>query len=484
MNQNLILFILLPALAAVIGPFARRKSALLLEVLSASVLALGLIAALMGIPLAAQLGAEFRAGRGVLPMLPFRGDELSILMLVTIFIISLASVFFSIFSLSQEEKRASYYSLILICAAGMAGVVTTGDFFTMYVFLEVVAVSAFALIAFSGDSEGIEGALKYLFLSAPASLLILLGVALLFLNTGGTSFSHLFQTASSGGGSRAGVVVALGLFACGFMVKAGLVPFHGWVPDAYQSSPAPISALLSGIVTKVAGVYALVRMSMFLHAAPGYASVTRALMFFGALSIVVGAVAAMIQRDFKRLLAFSSISQVGYIVLSAGLGTPMALLGATFHLFNHATFKATLFLNGAAVERATGTRDMTRLGGLGSRMPWTTWTSVVAFLSTAGIPPLSGFWSKLIIIVALWMGGAKGYAIIALLASILTLGYFLILQRRIFFGKVVPFTEGAQEVAAGMLLPVVVLAALMIVIGLYFPFIYRWLLDPAAKALL
>jgi multicomponent Na+:H+ antiporter subunit D len=109
---------------------------------------------------------------------------------------------------------------------------------------------------------------------------------------------------------------------------------------------------------------------------------------------------------------------------------------------------------------------------------------VVAFLSTAGIPPLSGFWSKLIIIVALWVGGAKGYAIIALLASILTLGYFLILQRRIFFGKVVSFTEGAQEVAAGMLLPAIVLAALMIIIGLYFPFIYQLLLDPAAKALL
>jgi proton-translocating NADH-quinone oxidoreductase chain N len=481
--EGLVPFVILPALAAIILPFVRRLSRQVVDLLSVLVLALGLAVALMKVPLAAQLGAEFRAAWGILPVASFRGDEFSILMLVTIFLISLICVLFSAFSVKEDRRRASYFSLILICTAGMAGVVITGDFFTMYVFLEVVAVSAFALIAFAGDSDGIEGAVKYLFLSAPASLLILLGVALLFLYTGGTTFSSLLERISETG-SHSGILLAMGFFVCGFMVKAGLVPFHGWVPDAYQSSPPAIAALLSGIVTKVAGVYALLRMSMFLKAVPGYASVGQALMFFGALSIVAGALAAMVQRDFKRLLAFSSISQVGYIVLAAGLGTPMALIGAVFHLFNHATFKATLFLNGAALEEATGTRDMTKLGGLGSRMPWTTWTSVVAFLSTAGIPPLSGFWSKLIIILALWMGGAQGYAILALLASILTLGYFLILQRRVFFGKVVSFTEGAREVRVGMLVPVVLLAALMIIIGLYFPWIYHWLVDPASQALL
>jgi multicomponent Na+:H+ antiporter subunit D len=484
MNEGLLLFIIVPALIAVIGPFVRRLSSVLVEMLSVLALAFGLTAALMKIPLAARLGAQFRGAKGMLPTPVFQGDEFSILMIVTIYLVSLATVFYSACSVREADKRASYFSLILICTAGMAGVVISGDFFTMYVFLEVVAVSAFALISFSGDSEGIEGAIKYLFLSAPASLLILLGVAFLFLNTGGTSFSSLFETLARGEGSRAGILMALGLFASGFMIKAGLVPFHGWVPDAYQSSPAPISALLSGIITKVTGVYALVRMSMFLTAAPGYIHVAQALMFFGALSIVVGALAAMVQRDFKRLLAFSSISQVGYIVLAAGLGTPMALIGAAFHLFNHATFKTTLFLNAAAVEGATGTRDMAKLGGLGSKMPWTTGTSVVAFLSTAGIPPLSGFWSKLIIILALWMGGARGYAILAILASILTLGYFLILQRKVFFGEPVSLTEGVKEAAPGMLIPVVVLAALMILIGLYFPLVFRSLVGPAAKALL
>lgn len=186
--EGLVPFVILPALAAIILPFVRRLSRQVVDLLSVLVLALGLAVALMKVPLAAQLGAEFRAAWGIFPVAPFRGDEFSILMLVTIFLISLICVLFSAFSVKEGRRRASYFSLILICTAGMAGVVITGDFFTMYVFLEVVAVSAFALIAFAGDSDGIEGAVKYLFLSAPASLLILLGVALLFLYTGGTTF--------------------------------------------------------------------------------------------------------------------------------------------------------------------------------------------------------------------------------------------------------------------------------------------------------
>ncbi|MFA5139897.1 MAG: proton-conducting transporter membrane subunit [Elusimicrobiota bacterium] len=441
-------FVLLPALTAVVNPFLRRVDSRLVDVLSTVVLLAGLCAVLF-FPLADG------------------SDSLSVLMLLAVYLIAFLVSLFSVFFVQEERSRGTFFSLILVCAAGMAGVVTTRDFFTLYVFLEVVAVSSFAMIAFAGDPAGTEGALKYLFLSAVASALILLGVAGLLLATGGVSFPHL-----SGGIAKAGVLLAASLLACGFMIKAGLIPFHGWVPDAYESAPAPVSALLAGIVTKVAGVYALIRLGSLLGlSVPDgpYAAIGKALMFFGALSIVVGAVAAMTQHDFKRILAYSSISQVGYIVLAAGTGTPLALAGAVFHLFNHATFKVTLFLNGAAIEKATGTRDMTRLGGLGSRMPWTAGTSVVAFLSTAGIPPLSGFWSKLVIIVALWQAGSHGYAALAILSSVLTLAYFLILQRKVFFGDTVPLTRDAQEVCPGMLAPVVLAAALMILVGLYFP---------------
>lgn len=441
-------FVLLPALTAVVNPFLRRVDPRLVDMLSTVVLLAGL-AAVLCFPV---LGGT---------------DAFSVLMLLAVYLIAFLVSLFSVFFVREEGSRGAFFSLILACTAGMAGVVTTADFFTLYVFLEVVAVSSFALIAFSGDRAGTEGALKYLFLSAVASALIMLGVAGLLLSAGGVSFAHL-----SGGIAKAGGLLSASLLACGFMIKSGLIPFHGWVPDAYESAPAPVSALLAGIVTKTAGVYALIRLAGLLNlSVPGgpYAAIGHALMFFGALSIVLGALAAMTQTDFKRILAFSSISQVGYIVLAAGVGTPLALAGAVFHLFNHATFKVTLFLNGAAIENATGTRDMTRLGGLGSRMPWTAGTSIVAFLSTAGIPPLSGFWSKLVIVVALWQAGSQGYAALAVLSSVLTLGYFLILQRKVFFGNPVPLTQDTQEVCPGMLAPVVLAAALMILVGLYFP---------------
>ena len=441
-------FVLLPAMTAVVNPFIRRIDSKLVAVLSTLALL---------------------AGLGAVLFFPLQcwEDALSVLMLLSVYLIAFLVSLFSVFSIEDEPGRGTLFSLILVCTAGMAGVVTTRDFFTLYVFLEVVAVSSFALIAFSGNPAGTDGAIKYLFLSAVASALILLGIAGLLLATGGVSFPHL-----SGGIAKAGVLLAASLLACGFMIKAGLIPFHGWVPDAYESAPAPVSALLAGIVTKVAGVYALIRLGSLLGLSVSggpYAAIGKALMFFGALSIVAGALAAMIQTDFKRILAYSSISQVGYIVLAAGLGTPLALAGAVFHLFNHATFKVTLFLNGAAIEKATGTRDMTRLGGLGARMPWTTGTSVVAFLSTAGIPPLSGFWSKLVIVVALWKAGCQGYAALAVLSSALTLAYFLVLQRRVFFGNPVQLTRDTQEVSPGMLAPVVLAAALMILVGLYFP---------------
>jgi multicomponent Na+:H+ antiporter subunit D len=281
------------------------------------------------------------------------------------------------------------------------------------------------------------------------------------------------------------VLFAMGLILLGFLIKAGIVPFHTWTPDAYQGSFAPVSAHLAGIVTKVSGVYAIVRISMLMRFYEGRAdALSGTLMFLGMLSIVVGAIAALRQKELKRMLAFSSISQLGYIVLAAGLGTPLAIIAAIFHLFNHATFKTVLFLNSASLEYASGTSDMEKLGGMEHAMPWTSWTSIVALLSTAGIPPLSGFWSKLLIIIALWAGGAKTYAILALLFSIVTLAYFMVMQKKIFFGKKSEAAETANEVSAPMLAPVVVLSAVIVAVGLLFPYFYTYLVETIAKRMI
>jgi len=200
-------------------------------------------------------------------------------------------------------------------------------------------------------------------------------------------------------------------------------------------------------------------------------------MLVGALTLAGAALAALVQTNFKRMLAYSSISQVGYIILSFGVATPLGIAGAVFHLFNHAVFKSLLFVNAAAVEKKTGTCDMNEMGGLAARMPMTGFSSVVGLLSTAGVPPLAGFWSKLVIILALWQAGHYAYATIAVLFSLVTLAYFLAMQRKVFFGLLRPNCEKASE-AFELAVPTILLAAITIAVGLLIPFIKGTFLLP------
>jgi multicomponent Na+:H+ antiporter subunit D len=267
----------------------------------------------------------------------------------------------------------------------------------------------------------------------------------------------------------------MALFVVGLSIKAGLVPFHGWLPDAYSSAPAAVSVLLAGIVTKTTGVYTLIRLAQ-VFGLPN--PVKHSLLALGAISIVAGAIAALTQKDFKRMLAYSSISQVGYIVLGMGAADAgpvgqLAIAGSVLHLFNHAIFKTLLFVNSAAVEVQCGTRDMDQLGGISVKMPVTGTTSVLAMLSTAGIPPLSGFWSKLFIILAVWKAGHQGFAALGIVASVITLGYFLSMQRRVFFGKLSESCKDLKEASLWGLVPALMLAAITVALGVAVP----WLFD-------
>jgi multicomponent Na+:H+ antiporter subunit D len=305
-------------------------------------------------------------------------------------------------------------------------------------------------------------------MSSVATVLILTGLALLFMKTGDLRFTAVRDFLSASGGQWGGEsVIGVVLLLAGFAVKAGLAPFNGWVPDAYSDAPAPVSVLLAGIVTKVAGVYAILRLSGGIFSAMPW--VRTVLLALGLLSVFVGALAALGQNDFKRVLAFSSISQVGYIILGAATGSLLGFAGALLHFFNHAVFKSLLFVNASAVEERTGTRDLRDLGGLASTMRITGGTSAVGFLSASGIPPLSGFWSKLFIIMALWTSGIVWAAAAALGASVLTLAYFLVLQRKVFFGKPAERLAGVREAGAHLTGPALVLAGITVAVGLLLP---------------
>ncbi len=404
-------------------------------------------------------------------------DYISLVVLFTIGLIAGTALWVGRFLPGKNDPSRddfNFVNLIILAVMGMNGVVMVRDLFSLYVFLEITAVASFILISINRDKFAFEGAFKYLIMSALATIFMLAAIALIFMNTQDLSYGAVSGLLKNlGNNPNPQLILALILFITGFSIKAGVVPFHGWLPDAYSSASSPVSVFLAGIVTKVAGVYTLIRLSYDVF--NNNPAIGNIMMLFGLLSIIIGAFAAIGQSDFKRMLAYSSISQIGYIIFAAGIGTPLALTGAMLHFFNHAIFKSSLFVNSAAVEKEAGTRDINKLGGLASKMPITGGTSIVSFLSTAGIPPLSGFWSKFIIILSAWITGFHSYAVIALLASILTLVYFLILQRRVFFGKLAIGFENIKEGNIGVTFPALILSGITILLGLLFPAVVAYL---------
>lgn len=398
-------------------------------------------------------------------------DKLTQAVLLLIGIVVFMALLVSRHFIKVERKEFNFVNFLLLILAGMNGIVLVKDVFSLYVFLEITSVASFVLIAFEKNMDSLEGAFKYLIMSALATILILVAVALFILISGSTQFGAI-NAALATSAQKHLVMLALVIFLGGVFIKSGIMPFHGWLPDAYSSAPCAVSVLLAGIVTKVVGVYVLMRVMITLV---GFDNpIKYVLLFLAAFSIVLGAVLALAQKDFKRMLAYSSISQIGYIVLGLGVGTPLGVAGAIFHFFNHAIFKSLLFVNAAAVESQAETRQIDKMSGLAEKMPVTGITSVIASLSAGGIPPLAGFWSKLLIIIALWSAGLRTYAIIAVLASVITLAYFLTLQRNVFFGRLKDTLYHIREAGFWLILPSVILAGIILAAGLFFPLLVKF----------
>ena len=410
-------------------------------------------------------------------------SDLTAVMLISIALVVFSAFWVGRYLLEDENRQFIFNNLLLLCMVGMNGVVFSQDLFTLYIFLEIVAASSFILIALEKTKAGLEGAFKYILLSFIATVLILSSIALLFMVCGSLDYDTVRDYLTSGtldAGTSRFVLFAVGLFAVGLFIKGGMVPFHGWLPDAYSSAPTPVSVLLGGIVTKAAGVFTLIQLVCNVFVFEGLSPV---LLAIGTVSIAVGAFAAIGQKNFKRMLGYSSISQIGYIIVGLGSANIIGIVGAIFHLFNHSVFKTLLFVNAAAVEKESGEVDMDKLGGLSNKMPVTGFASVLGFLSTAGIPPLSGFWSKVLIVVGVWKAGAPAVAIIAVLFSLITLAYFLSLQRRVFFGKLAAGLEGVREADYRILIPTIVLAIITLVLGLTFPWLFDTFLVPLESLL-
>ncbi|MEG1547685.1 MAG: proton-conducting transporter membrane subunit [Clostridia bacterium] len=402
----------------------------------------------------------------------FAITHIALVLLLCIGMVSLVSTFIANRTITQ--RRIHYVNLLMTLMLGMNGMAISTDLFTLYVFMEITAVSSFIMIAMFKEDASLEGAFKYLVMSSVASIFILTGLSFLFMKAGSLRYSAMDMSALLAGSPSQSVLiyVAFILLLAGFCIKSGAVPFHSWLPDAHQSADTAISVLLSGVVIKAAGIYGLITITKLFGELP---AIRLSLAVIGTVSIIAGALLALRQNHFKRILAYSSVSQMGYILLGLSAGSTLGLLGVTAHIFSHAMFKSTLFSNAAALHEQTGTLDINEMGGLQKKMPITSFSSVVAFLSTAGMPPFAGFWSKLLIIMALWLCGSHAFACIALVSSILTGAYFLRLQRKVFFGKLAPRYDALTEVSGSIRFAQIMLTAVTIGAGLTFPLLIVYL---------
>ena len=389
-------------------------------------------------------------------------DGLSVFMLLLVSVLSFLFILYSMDYMNQFENKWQYYVLFLLAVTGMNGVLLSGDLFNLFIFFEITSISSYALVSFSCESDSFEAAFKYIIFGVITSVCILLAIALIYAKTSTLNLAYISQSLDRS--NSLSIMFILFLIILGVSIKTALVPFHAWLPDTYTAAPAPVSALLSGLISKTLGIYVIIR--IFYNVIGVNQTILSIFTYLGIFSMVIAVILALYQWDFKRLLAYHSISQIGYIILGLGLGTPLGILGGLFHLINHSVFKSLLFLNAGSVEKSTGIRSLKDLGGLSRQMPVTAATSMVASMSISGIPPFNGFWSKLIIIAACIESGHYWFALIAVLVSILTLSSFLKVQRYVFSGYLKNLMETVRESPLSMTIPMIILSIFCIFMGL------------------
>ena len=302
----------------------------------------------------------------------FRIDHLGALMLLLLSFITLIVGIYSKRSILRElpEREVPFYSVYLLLVAGLMGIAATADLFNLYVFLEITSLTSCALISIGGGSA-VVSAFRYVILGTVGAAFYLLSVGYLYSVTGSLNMADLSRILPDLYQSNA-VLVAFAFFVIGMSIKMALFPMHAWLPGAYSDAPSAVSALIAATTTKVA-TYALVRVMFFVFE-PRFSveviPVTTLLSWMGAIAMVLGSVMAIAQSDLKRMLAYSSVAQIGYIVLGVGLANAMGLTGGLLHLVNHAFMKCCLFLAAGAIVYRTGLREIRQLRNLSVKMPW------------------------------------------------------------------------------------------------------------------
>jgi multicomponent Na+:H+ antiporter subunit D len=439
-------------------------------------------------------------------------DSLTAFMLALAAVVSLAALAFSVVYVDDEGQRISYHPLFHFMLVGVSGSFLTGDVFNLFVWFEVMLLPSYVFVVFYSGARHTRAAFQYTVLNLFGSALMLVAIGGLYATTGTLNMADIARRLAAPAEYGVDPVPVLGLSALllvVFALKAGIVPFQFWVPAAYRAAPAPISAMLAGVTKKV-GVYAIIRLYFTVFAAgsldalslPGLSGGSF-LAFFGPVlflmavgSILVGGIGAVSRDDLDELFAYSSIGQVGFIVLplavvatvpDEGLRT-LGIAAALVYALNHAVAKSLLFLVSGAVFEAVGSIRLSDLGGLTSRRPYLSGAYLVGALALVGIPPLSGFFGKLLVFDTAgraFADGEPGTALAlaaALVGAVFTIAYLSRAWSLGFWGEVSPAVDDARQPTV-LVTIVAVLAVATVVIGIGFDPVYRFAREAARAAL-
>jgi NADH-quinone oxidoreductase subunit M len=406
-------------------------------------------------------------------------DWLTFPFLVTEAVVTLLAVVYTWGYHRPDDRTPAFYALLMLFAVGMSGTTLADDMFLFYIFWELMLVASCALIVIWGEGERRGAvALKYFIFTHLGSLMVLVGLLMLYDATGSGSFSAL----------RAGVTLAPGLvvtvttfFVVGFCVKMAIFPLHLWLPDAHAVAPMPVTIMLAAAMLSM-GTYGILRFPLSIFSPAQMAPFAVPMMIAGIVSEIYGALMALAERDIKRIIAYSSVSQMGYILFGLGTLTYDGIAGATLHVIFHAIVKALLFMGVGLVVRATGRRRITELGGLGSAMPLVALCTGTGALAIAGMPPLCIFDSEWMIFAGGFHTAHVGLSILTLFGSLLTVAYALWFVGRIFFGTR-PEGLTIDRLPWAMVAPTVLLAALSLIEGVFPAPVFDWV-DQALNLIL
>jgi multicomponent Na+:H+ antiporter subunit D len=382
--------------------------------------------------------------------------------------INLAVVAYSRADIDAALSARGYYALLQTLTGGICGAFLTGDLFNLYVWFEVMLMASFGLLVLGQDRSQLDGGVKYVVINLFSTLLMLTGIGLLYGLTGTLNMADLHLKVQSIGDRGLVTAIAM-LFMGAFGIKSALFPLFFWLPASYHTPPVPVSAIFSGLLTKV-GVYALIRMfTLVFDLNIAYSHTV--LLSIAALTMITGVLGAAAHNELRRILSFHIISQVGYMVLGLALNSSLALAGAVFYLIHHIIVKANLFLVSGLVRQVGGAFELPRLGGIYKSHGWIALLFFIPAFSLAGFPPLSGFWAKMILIRASLEIGHYFVAVIAAVVGLFTVYSMTKIWGEAFW-KPDPAAGGSVETAkierpsAWMVAPVAGLALLTVVIGL------------------